>query len=355
MKPTKSHMRILALGMLPVLAVCLIGGWMILKKAGLLSPGRLSAVNESGETLGGYVSHADFEQECGHCHAPVHCITDTRCQDCHLDVARQRAAAEGIHGSLPTENCEYCHREHQGHDAVITAFAFNNVDHQKLANFSLAHHKQNYDGEPFNCESCHQQGSYMDGSLDCLTCHIEHDHDGMAEHIDVYGLDCLKCHDGTDRMSEFDHNRFYLLDGSHAEADCQDCHANQTYAQPYRTCLDCHPEPELHAGVFGTSCERCHGTTAWAPAELKEHTFLIDHGGEGPVDCETCHAGTYTDYPCYTCHAVDEMYLFHNDRDIYAYENCIECHPTGREGEGEQAIQIQVPPERGEQNTASGG
>ncbi len=355
MKPTKKLMRILALGVLPGILVCLIGGWMVLKKSGMLSPGRLSAVNASGETLGGYVSHADFEQECGHCHAPIHCITDTRCQDCHLDVARQRAAAEGIHGSLPTENCEYCHREHQGHDAVITAFAFTNVDHQKLANFSLAHHQQNYDGEPLNCESCHLQGSYMAGSLDCLSCHTNHDHDGMAKHMDTYGLDCLKCHDGADRMSEFDHNRFYLLDGAHAGADCQDCHANQTYAQPYRTCLDCHPEPELHAGVFGTSCERCHGTTAWAPAELKAHTFLIDHAGEGPVDCETCHAGTYTDYPCYTCHDVDEMFVFHNDLDMYAFENCIECHPTGREGEGEQAIQIQAPPARGLENSANDG
>ena len=104
MKLTKKSLRILALGLLPCILICLLGGWMILKKTGVLSPGRLSAVNENGETLGGYISHAEFEQECGHCHAPVHCVTDTRCQDCHLDVARQRAEAEGIHGSLPTEN-----------------------------------------------------------------------------------------------------------------------------------------------------------------------------------------------------------------------------------------------------------
>jgi hypothetical protein len=96
----------------------------------------------------------------------------------------------------------------------------------------------------------------------------------------------------------------------------------------------------MYAELFGNKCERCHSTTAWLPAELKTHTFLVDHGvGEGDIACETCHEHTYTQYPCYSCHDQQEMQDFHAREDIYAYENCIDCHPTGRENEGAQFIE----------------
>ena len=46
-------------------------------------PGPLSD-SQGAEPMGGFSSHAEFEQECGHCHAPLHCVTDTQCQDCHI-------------------------------------------------------------------------------------------------------------------------------------------------------------------------------------------------------------------------------------------------------------------------------
>ncbi len=134
-----------------MLMACLLSAGLYVGVKGystLLAPGPLSAVQEQGTELGGYGSHAEFEQECGHCHAPVHCITASRCQECHLDVAQDRMTAVGLHGRLPANQCQDCHVEHQGREAVITEFAFRNVDHEKLSGFSLADHQVDYANHP---------------------------------------------------------------------------------------------------------------------------------------------------------------------------------------------------------------
>jgi len=143
-------------------ALFAFSGFIYLKKSGQLSPGPLSAAHPNKQPLNGYVSHADFETQCSHCHAPMHCITDSRCQDCHQEIARQRATANGLHGKLPgTNKCQNCHVEHRGPETTITELAFINVNHFKLANFSLARHTKDYDGENMNCESCHSQGVFI--------------------------------------------------------------------------------------------------------------------------------------------------------------------------------------------------
>lgn len=302
------------------------------------SPGALSAAQAKSEPLGGYMSHAEFEKECGHCHAPIHCITDTRCQSCHIEIARQREEATGLHGRLPVvDKCQTCHIEHQGHDAVITTFAFANLDHEALADFSLVLHQQDYDGQEMNCESCHAQNIYTEETLDCTTCHSGADHDFMAEHIELYGLDCVSCHDGRDRFSDFDHNQVYALEGLHVETECLDCHPEQVFAGTPQDCLSCHEDPEVHVGLFGLECDRCHTAQAWVPAELTRHLFPLDHGGEGEIVCETCHENSYVELTCYGCHdhLLGEMIEIHAAEDIdegvdVVEEKCIDCHPTGK-------------------------
>ena len=100
----------------------------------------------------------------------------------------------------------------------------------------------------------------------------------MAAHLELYGTDCLGCHDGADRMDEFAHDNVYILDGMHAEAACDTCHAEYTFAGTPADCVSCHEDPELHAGIFGNDCARCHTATAWAPAQLVQHDFVLDHG-----------------------------------------------------------------------------
>ena len=160
-----------------------------------------------------------------------------------------------------------------------------------------------------NCHSCHSQESFAAATLDCLSCHAETDHDALAAHIDIFGSDCLACHDGDDRYSDFEHADVYPLDGAHTDLDCADCHQDQTFAGTPRDCYQLpRREKSCMPNIFGNKCERCHATTAWLPAELKTHTFLVDHGiGDGELACETCHEHTYTQYPCYSCHDQQEM------------------------------------------------
>jgi hypothetical protein len=299
-------------------------------------PGPLSEARTHDEPLEGYVSHAEFEMGCAHCHAPLHCVTDERCTECHKNVAEQRNQVSGLHGMLPgTDRCQLCHPEHLGREADITELAFKNVDHEKLSGFSLARHQIDYQDQPLSCESCHSQIIFVAETLDCVSCHSTEDHDGMAEHMELYGLDCLYCHDGVERTTDFNHDQVFVLEGGHDIETCEDCHAEQYFVLTPRTCLDCHEEPEVHADQFGFECARCHSTIAWTPAQLIQHTFILDHGEDGELPCETCHIEAYTGHTCEGCHDDPAEYTqTHLDEGVEDDQDCVSCHPTGVEGEG---------------------
>jgi hypothetical protein len=102
-------------------------------------------------------------------------------------------------------------------------------------------------------------------------------------------------------------------------------------------CRACHEEPDVHAEMFGLNCARCHTLAAWKPALLFRHTFELDHGGEGRVACQTCHTQSYAENTCYECHDHEpqDMEDKHAQEEIYEFEGCAVCHPTGEAGEGE--------------------
>jgi hypothetical protein len=333
----KTPMGAARIAIILAIALILCGAYYV-KASGMLLPGPLSSHSSGEEPRGGAMSHADIERKCSHCHAPLHCVTDTRCQDCHIEIARERNDSTTLHGRLPgVSRCQNCHPEHRGENASLTVLSYLNVDHFQLAGFSLEKHVTNYDQEPFHCTTCHTQNGDQIHTVDCLTCHISADHKVMAEHLEIYGGDCVGCHDGRDRMMiGFDHEPYFPLQDGHANQECAACHTDketgrQTWRDLPSDCLNCHPEPELHIGIFGDLCERCHTTTAWTPAVLIEHPFTLDHSAEGSLDqCETCHGGTYFEYPCGTCHSSEDMWNAHFPHGIYDFQNCIACHPTGR-------------------------
>jgi mono/diheme cytochrome c family protein len=107
-------------------------------------------------------------------------------------------------------------------------------------------------------------------------------------------------------------------------------------------CASCHEEPEIHADLFGINCARCHSATTWKPAVMTSHIFLLDHGGEGEVSCQTCHPAKYGVYDCYACHEnhqYEEMKEVHLAEDIKEFDTCVTCHPTGVEGEAGRLIE----------------
>lgn len=296
------------------------------------NPGSLSGVNRSGDALGGFNSHAMFEEDCAHCHAPVHCITDTKCQDCHMDIARQRAEAVGLHSLLPgTEKCQTCHTEHQGREAVISQVLLRNIDHQALSGFSLGLHETRFDGAPMACEDCHTQGRFAADEVSCVACHEEADGELMVEHSAQQGENCLGCHDGTRAIIEFVHDDVFMLQGDHEGLGCVDCHEGALFTVAAQTCDGCHEEPDIHAGQFGLECARCHTAVAWAPAQLTQHRFALTHGDGVLLTCDTCHVAAYTAVSCASCHALPDMQTAHPpDRaPNYNAMECAACHPTG--------------------------
>lgn len=102
------------------------------------------------------------------------------------------------------------------------------------------------------------------------------------------------------------------------------------------SCISCHEEPLVHAGEFGVNCARCHNSVAWTPAVLTKHTFFLDHGGEGQLECNTCHVENYSTNTCFECHdhQPDAMQQVHAvEEKLATYDDCMACHPTGQPGE----------------------
>ena len=129
------------------------------------------------------------------------------------------------------------------------------------------------------------------------------------------------------------------------DLDVQAALLGEVPAEDPHACSACHEQPEVHDDRFGLQCARCHGLAAWQPALLTRHPFELDHGGEGQNTCETCHVDAYVEQTCYGCHEdhqADEMQEFHVAEGIVEFENCADCHPTGRSGEAERLQEIQA-------------
>jgi len=269
------------------------------------------------------------------------------CTKCHVmgQLENTPAACEGchtepeVHRGLFEPTCSSCHNTQGWSPAIIDGSPF---DHYLTTGFSLIRHPEDYAREAIQCSTCHPDSLDSLDLSKCVDCHTQADAVFMADHEQQFGLDCLSCHDGVDRMSEFDHALVFPLDGRHLEIACVDCHLNQVFVGTPNLCVQCHAEPEIHAGVFGLECQNCHITMAWTPATLLEHSFPLDHGvdnGEQLTDCETCHATSYVVYTCYGCHEHQQADIVqeHREEGISAADlpACVNCHPNGLEDEAE--------------------
>jgi len=321
-----------------VVLLILLGAILRFRGGGPFSPGPLSAANTKNQSLSGYTSHAAFEEECALCHTPWSGVSAERCEVCHTGVASHRLGNSGLHGLLPDSGrCDQCHTEHQGRSKAITIYDLRDFEHDWLTNFTLEGHLVDYKSEPIVCEDCHQKEQYTISMLVCQDCHAAADPVFMADHARLYGDDCQACHDGQAMTGVFDHQTIFLLDGAHSDLECTKCHIQPVVMGTPNQCHGCHQEPDIHAGQFGLECFRCHETNAWIPAQLKYHTFPLDHGDENESDCQVCHIASYSDYSCYDCHAHDQEAVRseHLEEGISDIGDCISCHPTGLEDEAD--------------------
>jgi hypothetical protein len=252
------------------------------------------------------------------------------CQDCHNEPA--------AHAGLFEQDCAACHTPQGWKPAQLDGQSFN---HDISTGFSLTLHGLDYQGTPMNCQTCHGAGVRAAFEIQtCIDCHTLADQPFMQEHQAQFGSACLDCHDGWDRLSGFTHEQVFVLDGRHAEVQCQGCHTDANGNPRFRgtpgQCVQCHAEPQIHAGSFGLQCQYCHTVTAWSPASLRQHPFPVDHGAEDgnpPSDCQTCHSVNYAAYTCYGCHEhqPQEIKASHDEEGIPRQElpDCVACHLNG--------------------------
>lgn len=255
--------------------------------------------------------------ECESCHADrVYTGTPRDCYACH--------AGDDAHEGQYAQDCAACHSA-QGWEAVsfdhaLSAFPLEGK-HQEVA-----------------CQDCHRDGMYAGTPQACAACHRDDDaHDGE------FGQDCAQCHTPADwAQATFDHAlSAFPLTGAHQRVACSDCHVpgpeGTVFAGTPQACSACHADPAYHQGLFAGSCDTCHTTSAWRPATFNErHVFPINHGESGPSSCQVCHPTALQTYTCYGCHEHTPARIEseHREEGIRDFQNCVRCHPTGREEEG---------------------
>jgi hypothetical protein len=332
-----------ALAAAGVSAAGVIAAWA-LSGGAMFSPGALRAARGGGEPLGGVAAHVELARQCGACHAPPFggAGMEARCLACHADVRAELGDTTALHGVLPDAGeCLFCHTEHHGPLAGLTDFSGEGFDHARLG-FSLAVHRETAEGRPFACSDCHTPGDFRFREPRCLACHRDYQAQWIAGHVREWGRGCQGCHEGTDRFTGFRHDTTaFRLTGRHVQTQCAACHAGvrafTAFANAPPTCIGCHRDDDEHRGRFGTDCAACHNTGDWGDVDF-DHTFPLDHGGQGTIACATCHRDMpgFRTYSCYGCHehAPARIREEHLDEGITDFRNCAECHPTGREREG---------------------
>ncbi len=304
------------------------GRWLRRGLAALLLAGTAAAGAQSIESVlqpGPVIQgHAKTENDCSACHQRFdRNAQDGLCIACHKEVGADIRQHTGFHGRREVQRaCRSCHTEHKGRGAVVVLLDQKNFDHRQ-SDFELLDKHAGVD-----CAKCHLPGKkWREAPLLCNACHQKDD-----KHKGGLGTKCEECHSAkTWKVSDFDHGKKtrFALSGKHADAKCDDCHANARYKDTPRTCIGCHrkdDDDKGHKGQYGEKCESCHGAKAWKPANFNHDvdTRYPLKDKHRPVKCASCHTtplyAKKTGTQCIDCHAKDDKHKETLGR------KCGDCH-----------------------------
>lgn len=194
--------------------------------------------------------------ECSACHLyGVFKGTPQHCAQCHNGVRAQGKTATHVATSAA---CDDCH--------TTASFTVARFDHWEVTG---------------SCNSCHNNfvavgktASHIRSSEDCRACHTSTItwRVSRVDHSDVIGA-CTSCHNGS--IAEGKPSDHILT-----TQQCGICHNTNTWAGArfdhagaVGTCQSCHNgtvaggQPADHIPTGGTSCNNCHTTNAWLPAQ----------------------------------------------------------------------------------------
>lgn len=285
-----------------------------------------------------------YGRECEQCHNP---------QDWEDIAFNHQQTAFPLLGAHAQVSCQGCHQFTSLQNTPTTCFACHAENDPHEAQFgqdcATCHTVEGWDKVTFDhslsafpltgahtsvaCTDCHLNNVYRGTAQVCQTCHVQDD-----IHAGQFLQDCAACHvTETWEQVNFDHSSAaFQLTGAHVDAVCSQCHLNGQFVGTSQQCVACHADPMYHQGLFSQNCDSCHNTSAWVPATFNQaHRFPINHGRRGS-SCSTCHPSTLRDYTCYGCHDHNRANIEseHREEGIGNFNNCVRCHPTGREEEG---------------------
>ncbi len=188
-------------------------------------------------------------------------------------------------------------------------------------------HANGFVGTPTNCDACHMAD---------YTGTVEPNHTQAQ-----FSMDCTQCHtaDGW-TPSSYDHMNAtgFALNGSHANVNCNQCHA-AGYTNTPNTCEGCHlpdynatTDPNHVTAGFPTDCALCHDEGNWNTATFDHNTTAFPLTGQHTtVDCMQCHANGFVGTPtnCDACHMADyNATTAPNHAQSGFPTDCAQCHSS---------------------------
>ena len=281
--------------------------------------------------------HTVPPRQCTDCHVNNNYnITNTACVSCHQnDYNNAKTPVDHLGAKIPT-TCETCH--------TTSGWSPANFDHAKLGFALTGMHTV----PPRACTDCHVNNNYNITVTTCVSCHLNDYKDtNNPNHVQQgFSQTCETCHTTSGwSPAQFDHSKSgFPLTGLHTvpPRQCADCHVNNNYNITDTTCVSCHlkdyqgaKNPDHIAQNFPQTCEICHSTSGWSPAQY-------DHSKSGfpltglhtvpPRACTDCHVNNnynITNTACVSCHLKDYQGAKNPDHVAGNFpQTCEVCHST---------------------------
>jgi hypothetical protein len=162
-------------------------------------------------------------------------------------------------------------------------------------------------------------------------------------HQQTVGNECNRCHT-TESWLVRDTKSMHLrkgfnLSGSHASADCNQCHTanNRLRFENLRTdCYACHKtqyeSAPNHKNKYSHNCEECHNISApeWRSSGFN-HSFFPLTQGHANRECAQCHGTPHQKVSpdCYGCHKSNFEATTSPNHVVGKFStNCTLCHST---------------------------
>jgi hypothetical protein len=307
----------------------------------LIAGGNLFAQISPGDLTN---AHKDLEgiSNCTQCHEIGKAVLNSKCLDCHTEIADPLSQNKGYHAfpTVKNKNCFDCHSEHHGRNFEILRFDEKSFEHDLTGFYLRGKHSK------IKCKDCHKSEFIMNEKIkntanfvglvgDCSLCHAD-------VHENTLSSSCENCHgfESFKPASNFSHDKSkFKLTGKHEKVECIKCHAVDQENKlnlikftsvKYDECSNCHTD--IHNKKFGQNCSSCHVTNSFKQIKNRnsfahEKTNYPLLGKHKSVKCDDCHTtkrGLKPAYAnCFDCHSD-----YHNGEftTATAKKDCDECH-----------------------------